>query len=58
MTTLEHVTDEVNAVINALNRVSVSGKQNFDAMSGSLSVLMTVVEELRAECARMAAEEN
>ena len=42
----EKMMQELQAVLNALNGVSVSGKENLGRLGGSISVLETILTEL------------
>lgn len=47
--TMEDILSRVNAVIQALNLVTVCGKQNLANLSGSISVLEDVRDQLTRE---------
>lgn len=55
----EKMMQELQAVLNALNGVSVSGKENLGRLGGSISVLETILTELSgAEVAEPAREKG
>lgn len=52
----EKIIQNIVAVLNALNNISVSGKQNLANLSGSISVLEDVLQLLNEEANKK--EEN
>ena len=55
----EKMMQELQAVLNALNGVSVSGKENLGRLGGSIAVLETILTELSsAEVAEPAKEKG
>lgn len=55
----EKMMQELQAVLNALNGVSVSGKENLGRLGGSISVLENILTELSgAEVAEPAKEKG
>ena len=55
----EKMMQELQAVLNALNGVSVSGKETLGRLGGSISVLETILTELSsAEVAEPAKEKG
>lgn len=46
----ENIIQNINAVINALNNVTVCGKQNLYNLSGSISILEDIVSYIEREC--------
>lgn len=46
----ENIVQNINAVINALNNVTVCGKQNLYNLSGSINILEDIVSYIEREC--------
>lgn len=46
----ENIIQNINAVINALNNVTVCGKQNLYNLSGSINILEDIVSYIEREC--------
>lgn len=46
----ENIIQNINAVINALNNVTVCGKQNLYNLSGSIKILEDIVSYIEREC--------
>lgn len=54
----EKIMQELQAVVNALNTISVSGKENLGKLGGSISVLENIFMELSKAEIQEAAKEN
>lgn len=48
----QHVIQNITAVLNALNNISVSGKQNLGYLVGSISALEEIISALNKEDAK------
>ena len=46
----ENIIQNITAVINALNNVTVCGKQNLYNLSGSINILEDIVSYIEREC--------
>ena len=54
----EKIMQELQAVVNALNTISVSGKENLGKLGGSISVLENIFGELSNAEAKEPAKEK